>query len=103
MITRITKDGRVSNRTETAGCVGNETVCLPRSELHCFLACECQLVYPEVKHFCAMLEKERAATCGGRALRRGSPASAPRRYRACVDVLKVFRVHLEYSSSATVY
>lgn len=102
IITRITKDSRVSNRTETAGRVRNETVCLPRSELHCFLVCECQLAYPEVKHFVQCLKKRE------RRLGAEEPSVGFSRLSAVslLNVsrcLKVFKVHLESSSSAMVY
>lgn len=102
MITRITKDSRVSNRTETAGCVRNETVCLLRSELHCFLVCECQLAYPEVKHFVQCLKK-REQQLGAEEPSVGFTRLSAVSLLSVSRCLKVFKVHLEYSSSAMVY
>lgn len=68
MITRITKDSCVSNRTETAGCVRNEN-CLPAEEwIALFSSLWVSVSLSWGKTFCAMLEKERAATRSRRAL-----------------------------------
>lgn len=102
MIARITKHSCVSNRTETAGRVRNETVCLLRSELHCFLVCECQLVYPEVKHFVQCLKK-RERQCGAEEPSIGFTRLSAVSLLSVSRCLKVFKVHLEYSLSAMLY